>query len=435
MDQRRSKAQRPGTRTWASRRVHKRRVLTPLILALLCLAAYARSLSIPLIEDDYPLLTQSQTYGTLSGVPALLRDRWPVPRTTLYWMMHPLGKWFGVRATGFHTASLFLHVLNTILLYGICLAWAPLRPAAFWAAAFFAIHEGHQEAVMWFSAANELLLFLFGAASLLCWQKSVNNARRGLWIAASVAAFSLALLSKESAVIFLPLLLTVTPLTEWRSRLPLLIPHCIVALVSLLWLASTRNSSFRFGDGSFSLSAPFWITWPNTYARLLWIWGIAALLWILAVRSKDLWRRVFPALIWLGIGLVPYSFLTYMTRLPSRHVYLASAGLAMLVGLAMADLATKWRAAATVVAVLMLLHNIGYIATRKQRQFLERAEPTEQLIALAKKTKDPIFVQCFPRPRIIAEEAVRLAAGRSPDTLLWSAPDASGERVAVFCYR
>ena len=40
-----------------------------------------------------------------------------------------------------------------------------MKPAAFWAAAFFAVHEGHQEAIVWYSAISELLVFFFGLGS------------------------------------------------------------------------------------------------------------------------------------------------------------------------------------------------------------------------------------------------------------------------------
>ena len=39
------------------------------------------------------------------------------------------------------------------------------------------MYEGHQEAVMWFSAINELLMFGFGMASLWCWM-TARQARR-----------------------------------------------------------------------------------------------------------------------------------------------------------------------------------------------------------------------------------------------------------------
>jgi hypothetical protein len=35
-------------------------------------------------------------------------------------------------------------------------------------------------------------------------------------------------------------------------------------------------------------------------------------------------RLLYGAATWIAITLLPYSFLTYMPQVPSRHVYLAS---------------------------------------------------------------------------------------------------------------
>jgi len=87
------------------------------------------------------------------------------------------------------------------------------------------------------------------------------------------------------------------------------------------------------------------------------------------------------------------------------------------------------------VALVMLLSNAGYLWTRKRAQFLARAEPTEQLIKLARQTEGPIWVQCFPRVPYIAQEAVHMAAGRSPSTLIWTRSEAERRQpAAVFCY-
>ena len=76
-----------------------------------------------------------------------------------------------------------------------------------WAAIFFAVYEGHQEAVMWYSACNELLLFVFGLLALNCWLRFLElGARRWLWFAGAIVAFLLTLLSKESSVIIVPLM-------------------------------------------------------------------------------------------------------------------------------------------------------------------------------------------------------------------------------------
>src|ERR1017187_10200696 len=65
---------------------------------------------------------------------------------------------------------------------------------------------------------------------------------------------------------------------EWRGRVPRLAPHVVLVLLALASIVQSRSNSFRFTDGSFSLLAPYWLTWPHSFARLLWIWGWAAVL-------------------------------------------------------------------------------------------------------------------------------------------------------------
>ena len=199
-------------------------------------------------------------------------------------------------------------------------------------------------------------------------------------------------------------------------------------LVATASVQASRAYSFRFSDGSFSLNAPFWITWPRSFARLMWVWGWVAAALVYLSHDRRSRQRATVFLAWIGIGLAPYSFLTYSTQIPSRQTYLASAGLAFLFGLAAAHVSRQWAHCPTLVAAalsLVLLVNIGYLWTKKRSQFLERAAPTDQLIALARRTPGPIWVRCYPDPDIIAEEAVHLAAGRDPTGLVWTARDAA----------
>jgi hypothetical protein len=413
-----------------------------LLLAGLCVLAYGPSLSIPLIEDDYPNLWESHTYGpAAAALPILLHSPVFRLRATSYWTMWPLWRLFHTTSWPYHLFSLLLHVVNVWLAYAIACLWPRMRPAAFWAAAFFAVAEGHQEAVMWFSAINELYMFLFGAASLALWLLACRPGSRWYWQAASALLFALALLSKESAAVWLPLFLLAAP-RGWRPLLVRLWPHLALAALAMASVAASRGTSFRYSDGSFSLGAPFWFSWPYGIARVLWIWGWIALAAIVCFRTRSLRKPAALALSWIGIALIPYSFLTYSRQIPSRQTYLASFGLALLVGLVLAHLvasglgAGKFPRAAAVVAVVVLLGNIGYLWTRKRAQFLARAEPTEQLIRLARQTDGPIWVRCFPRVPYIAQEAVHLAAGRPPSTLLWSQAEAERRKpAAVFCYQ
>jgi hypothetical protein len=378
--------------------------------------AYTPTLSIPLSSDDYPNITQALVYGPWSGQRELFGDAVFRLRATSYWLMYLMWQTFHLTPVAYHFFSLLLHIANTLLVYRLSpgrLA-GPLTPIA--AAAFFAIHEGHQEAIMWFSAINELLMFFFGMAALACWKRS-----RVL----SVLLFALALLSKESAIIFLPLFAVVI---ERRREL---IPYGVLAAVALVSIVASHGTSFRFSDGSFSLHAPFYITWPRSYFRELWVWGWIAIafLW-LKTRKVEL----LP-LLWIGIALVPYSFLTYQTAIPSRQTYLASAGLAWLVGQAFALLPPRPRLVPAVVVLLVLANNLGALWIRKRTQFLERARPTQELIAFARATTGPFRVQCFPQSEIIAREAVHLGAEKLPTDVIWTDAEAARTRpVATFCY-
>lgn len=395
----------------------EKRVPLLLLLAFCAVLAYLPTLRQPLLEDDYPNLAIAQTYGAPHAWRQLAGSVFRL-RATSEWLMKFAYDAFGMHPAPYYAVTITLHVLCTWLVYALG-AWPPVgyRISA-WAALFFAVYEGHQEAVMWFSACNELLQFLFGVGAVVCWLHFQRNGR-WYWFAGMLAGLALALISKESAAVIVGLML----LTSSRRPVPLIVPGLLAAGCALS-VYLTRQSSFRFQDGSFSLHAPFWRILPENMARLFWFWGLLGL--------AAAWRHpaVRRAVLWAAIALLPYSFLTYSARVPSRQLYLASAGVAIVVGSGL----HVHRRIAAVACALLLIHNIGYLWIRKRAQFLERAEPTQQLIALAKNTTRPVYVQCFPRPGLIAEEAVHLAAGRSPGDVIWDATEARRRDAVTFCY-
>jgi hypothetical protein len=403
-----------------------------LVLALLAILAYLPTLRQPLLEDDYPNIAEAHALGV-----HIIADPIFGIRSTSFLLMDAIYRLFGITPAAYYVALILLHILNTWLIYALG-SWRLLgyRVSA-WAAAFFAVYEGHQEGIMWLSGATEPFLFLFGIGAMVCWLKYLYQ-RRWIWYLASLLAFVPALYSKESAFIFVPLF--ALPLlfeTGLRRRILWLAPFAILASLSILHVLHTRSySNFRFTDGSFSLHAPFWLTWPNSFARLFWFWGLLAVLAVLIWRPARYAKIVSTGLLWAALALIPYSFLTYSTRIPSRQTYLASAGVALIVGCALATLQERWwrRRAVIVAAVcaLVLIHNVGYLWTKKRAQFLERAAPTEQLIALARTSKGPIYVECFPRPQLVADWAVQLTTGRKD--LIWD-PAQRASAGSTFCYK
>src|SRR5438874_336651 len=78
------------------------------------------------------------------------------------------------------------------------------------AAHFIVVQPGDIDAVAWVSALAEPMGAFFGCVALLCFFQFL---RRGgsIWHVLSVAAFLLALLTHESSIVFLPLLV----LADW----------------------------------------------------------------------------------------------------------------------------------------------------------------------------------------------------------------------------
>src|SRR5258705_1011327 len=248
-------------------------------IALLALGSYLPVLNQPFIEDDYPNILQARVYGPIAGWKAMAHDHVNRVRATTFVLTHLIERTFGLRPVAFYTFSILLHVLNCWLLYALG-RWPIIGyRASAWSAAFYAVHEGHQEAVMWYSACSELLLFFFGVLAFLCWLIFLEERpRRWLWYLASLAFFSLAFLSKESSVVFAPLLFLPLLTTKLKPRRILFFaPFATLAIVSAISILQTSSYSFRFYDKSFEMTAPFWETWTGSFFALLLPWGWLAI--------------------------------------------------------------------------------------------------------------------------------------------------------------
>src|SRR3954464_10095794 len=88
-------------------------------VAAVAVLAYAPSLTIHLIADDYPNISQARTWGTPAGVTTLLSDAQFRLRATSYWVMAGIWNVAGVAAPVYHAVSLLLHVFNAWLLLAL----------------------------------------------------------------------------------------------------------------------------------------------------------------------------------------------------------------------------------------------------------------------------------------------------------------------------
>ena len=121
----------------------------------------------------------------------------------LVWLLldHTL---FGMRPGGWHATTLLLHLLTTGLVYLLACRLTKDRIAAGIAALFFGLHPAHIDAVAWISAVCEPLMAAAMLGSLLCYlkQREIQQPRKkGLWQAASLVLFVIAILTKETALV------------------------------------------------------------------------------------------------------------------------------------------------------------------------------------------------------------------------------------------
>lgn len=395
------------------------------LVCVLAIVPYVRALDYPFISDDYIQIRLGRSLGSPAAWRQLAADPLYRCRSTSLYLTAATERFFGLRPMAYNVSSVTLHATNALLVMLLAGALGFTWPVSVVAAGFFAIYEGHQEAVIWYAALPELLVIGFSLACLICWIRWRHDGGSWRWYAASLGLFIAALLSKESAVAVVPLQFLISLRRRSSGDRPrrhaLLAAAPFVCLAgvyaALIFLARDRHGFFF--DGTFTLTPGFLIVLPHSLLRMMIFWG--ALAGVLVGRSATL----LFSLGWMAVTLLPYSFLTYMNRVPSRHTYFAAVGLSLLVGAAFVKVWEKWGARRTwlmpALALGMLAHNCLYLWTHKHYQYLERAAPTERLLAhlrLHRLFPGPVWVVHFPYDKHVAYSAVAVATRRNPDSVL-----------------
>jgi protein O-mannosyl-transferase len=313
---------------------------------------------------------------------------------------------WGMNPAGYHLTNLLLHAANAAVVYGIALQIIALaRPAkqdeagslvagAIFTALFFALHPLRVESVAWVTERRDLLSGLFYLLAILAYLHYASGAtaahRSLLW--ASLASFTLALLSKSMAV-SLPavlLILDVYPLRRlpWPSRAWLArpargvllekVPFVLLALAAsataLLALSGTANMTPLVAVGAldrvaislFSLAFYLWKTvapldlsplyeLPGQIDPWSWPFVLSAAV-VLAITALALClRRSRPVLlgVWLAyvVILLPVVGIVHngLQIAADRYTYLACVAWALALG---GVLARYWRVRASLAAVL-----------------------------------------------------------------------------------
>ncbi len=205
-------------------------------LALLSFIVYLPALFAEFNWDDdalirNPLIREARGLMDIWFHPSRMRDfeehYWPVTYTS-FWLEYRI---WGMHAAGFLFTNVVLHSINSLLLYFIVTRFS--SRGAWLAAALFAVHPAHVEAVGWAIARKDLLSAFFYFSAFLAYLKFTET--RGLKFGvAAMALYALAMLSKSIALT-LPVALAIVISTQDRrreyKRLSLLVPMLILGIV------------------------------------------------------------------------------------------------------------------------------------------------------------------------------------------------------------
>jgi hypothetical protein len=281
----------------------------------------------------------------------------------------------------YHLTNLLLHLLNTVLAYGLVRLLIDSPAAAAACALLFGMHPLHVESVAWVAERKDVLYALFFLSSLISYVRYVKTQRMSYYWWA-LALFIGSLLSKAMAV---SLSLTLFALDHFLSRrltsrrvLQEKVPFLLLSLAfGLVAMAAQASQGAVVPEGYFAfherlliasrglvqyvvkLFVPFdqtaFYAYPpmtdGALPAVYWLFPILVLLGtgaiaVLARRSRVV---LFGCLFFLlNIGLVLQVFPVGSAMMAERYVYVSSLGLFLMIGDAYSRLlATRYGSMAT----------------------------------------------------------------------------------------
>jgi len=205
-----AKADRPRP-SWPER---LREARVPLAVCGLALLVYTRSLFCGFVRDDIPQIVHNPQVQSWDYLPRLLGSHlWsqvgPDETILFYrpifsvWMllMHTLG---GLAPWFWHLSNILLHAVATYLVFRLCQRLTGSDMGAAAAAAIFAVHPIHVDAVTWVSASCEVLFTIFALAAMLALLDTDKNREPRIWV--SALWFGAGLFAKETGLVMLAIL-------------------------------------------------------------------------------------------------------------------------------------------------------------------------------------------------------------------------------------
>jgi len=278
------------------------------------------------------------------------------------------GFFWSANPVGYHLQGLLLHVLNALLVYFLACRWiGRVKGAALSAAALFAVHSIHVEAVAWISAREILLSAFFCLLCLHLWHSMQEKTGLRWWVFyAGVLCSALAALFAGPMALSLPLLLVLSQaLISHKMTLKRMLPALPIWICAgfhtgmlLPWpgLKVIASNAYALIGRVWTLVVPIGLH-PEVRLPVLSglnDWRLAMILgWIVVaicavvilVRYRKLLHKtpVFGMCAWCVLWYVG-AFLpaVMLERFSDQYLYLPSVGVCLLAGLLLVRTRPNW---------------------------------------------------------------------------------------------
>ncbi len=374
------------------------------LLATLVAAAYAPFLSFPFIANSFIEIPVSRILGSLPGLtPLITNPNWHF-RIVYVLANSWIEQIFGFAPKPFYVASLCLHACCVLLVYGLGRWRALPSPAALWSAGFFAVYQAHHGAIVSLACWPDLLTTLFACASFYCWIRWFQGNSKTSYALAFV--WYLAALGASESGFIAVLLLTLPFFTaESISRMKMLslIPFGALALAAIAIQLSFRPRPVAWSD-----SLPPLDSWWITLA-----WAVVACVFVWFARALESWKLLAAGAGWMLAVFLDGLYVSHVLHVSGSTNYLASVGLALMVGTGFSKLQRRLPlSAAAAIAVAVIVINVGVLWTKSRRQMLGFAAPTRTLINAAAFARGPVELSCFPYSFEVAQAAIGSIGGQ-----------------------
>jgi tetratricopeptide (TPR) repeat protein len=354
----------------------KENILISLTIILVCFICFANGLSGEFISDDKTLIVDKYNVKSLYYLPTLFNENYfgkndPAggyrPLTNLTFAID-----FAINQLnpyGYHVTNLILHIINCLFIYFLCNYYTRIKTLSLFSALFFAAHPIHCEPVTIIYGRPELLtnVFLF-----IAWSFYIKSSKSKIAYVISLVSYFFALLSKESGIILIGILILVQFCTEktWLDKIKpspkiigyilITIPYLLIRMVVTKTIGMPKTGQFFIDEDFTTRTCVIILSYIKYFELLIWPKDLAtvysyqiipkvttftlpiilSLLLIFAIVAIGLWqvnKRPFLAfsILFFFVASAAVSNIIFPTGsiVTERGVYLASLSICMLLGI------------------------------------------------------------------------------------------------------